>query len=239
WDEEAGVLRSDSPGDRRPIGLQPDRARTTAPPSPELPIDEPSAVRPGEGIGGRAFAVQHALFWAEAARADPVHADRYRARGAGAVLAAPFAAGERRLGVLLVYAPQAPLFAEDDLVLLQVLADQAAVVLENRVLLGEMARASRVKSEFLANMSHELRTPLNAIIGFSEVLHDGTFGSLNERQQRYVGNVLESGRHLLGLVNDILDISKVEAGRMELQREDVDLPALLADARRVMLSLAQ
>src|SRR2546421_6549861 len=88
-------------------------------------------------------------------------------------------------------------------------------------------------------MSHELRTPLNAIIGFSEVLQDGTFGSLNDRQQRYVGNVLESGQHLLGLVNDILDISKVEAGRMELHSEDLDLHALLAEVQQTMLPLAQ
>jgi PAS domain S-box-containing protein len=88
--------------------------------------------------------------------------------------------------------------------------------------------ASRLKSEFLANISHELRTPLNAIIGFSEVLQDQTFGALNERQQRYVNNVLDSGRHLLALVNDILDLAKVEAGRMELRREELDLNTILA-----------
>ncbi|MGH7422074.1 MAG: ATP-binding protein, partial [Candidatus Methylomirabilales bacterium] len=80
-------------------------------------------------------------------------------------------------------------------------------------------KASRHKSVFLANMSHELRTPLNAIIGFSELLEDQHFGSLNERQQRYVGNVLSSGRHLLALINDVLDISKVEAGKIEVQPE--------------------
>lgn len=77
--------------------------------------------------------------------------------------------------------------------------------------------ASRAKSEFLANMSHELRTPLNSIIGFSEVLQDQTFGPLNLKQKRYVTNVLTAGQHLLSLINDILDLSKVEAGKMILE----------------------
>ncbi len=77
--------------------------------------------------------------------------------------------------------------------------------------------ANRAKSQFLANMSHELRTPLNAIIGFSEILHDRTFGDLTPKQDRYVGNILTSGRHLLQLINDILDLSKVEAGHVDLE----------------------
>lgn len=87
----------------------------------------------------------------------------------------------------------------------------------------ELETVSRHKSEFLANMSHELRTPLNAIIGFSEVLHEQMFGNLNEQQSGYVGDVLDAGRHLLSLINDILDLSKVEAGRMELELADVSL----------------
>jgi signal transduction histidine kinase len=83
----------------------------------------------------------------------------------------------------------------------------------------ELETASRHKSEFLANMSHELRTPLNAIIGFSEVLSEHMFGELNEKQDEYVADILGSGRHLLSLINDILDLSKVEAGRMELDVE--------------------
>ena len=76
-------------------------------------------------------------------------------------------------------------------------------------------------------MSHELRTPLNSIIGFSEILQDQTFGELNERQSRYVGNVLNSGRHLLELINDVLDLSKIEAGRMELYLSQFEVMVLL------------
>jgi signal transduction histidine kinase len=94
---------------------------------------------------------------------------------------------------------------------------------ELRRLYGELETVSRHKSEFVANMSHELRTPLNAIIGFSEVLHEQMFGELNEQQLVYVQDVLEAGRHLLSLINDILDLAKVEAGRMELDVFDFSL----------------
>lgn len=98
--------------------------------------------------------------------------------------------------------------------------------------------ANHAKSEFLAKMSHELRTPLNSIIGFSEMLDDQTFGPLNEKQVRYVGNVLSSGRQLLNLINDILDLSKVEAGRMELSPTPFAVAGMLDDARGRMESLA-
>jgi signal transduction histidine kinase len=94
----------------------------------------------------------------------------------------------------------------------------------------QLAAANQHKSEFLANMSHELRTPLNAIIGFSEVLHERMFGELNEKQSEYIQDILTSGRHLLSLINDILDLSKVEAGRMELELSRFDLSAALDNA---------
>ena len=88
-------------------------------------------------------------------------------------------------------------------------------------------KANNAKSEFLANMSHELRTPLNHIIGFTELVVDKKFGELNEAQEEYLGDVLQSGKHLLALINDILDLSKVEAGKQKLKRSTLDpLPLL-------------
>jgi len=98
--------------------------------------------------------------------------------------------------------------------------------------------ANNAKSQFLANMSHELRTPLNAIIGFSEILADQTFGGMNERQLKYAGNILASGRHLLQLINDILDLSKVEAGHTELILESVSIPKALQDVHSIVKPLA-
>jgi signal transduction histidine kinase len=90
--------------------------------------------------------------------------------------------------------------------------------------------ANRAKSEFLANMSHELRTPLNHIIGFTEIIVDGKFGDLNSKQETYLSNILQSSRHLLSLVDDILDLSKVEAGKLEFEVSDINLRMLLANS---------
>jgi PAS domain S-box-containing protein len=92
-----------------------------------------------------------------------------------------------------------------------------------------LRHASQMKSEFLASMSHELRTPLNAIIGFSEVIRDGLVGELSQQQSKYIGNIFESGQHLLSLINDVLDLSKVEAGKMILDIETFQLTSLLHD----------
>ncbi len=97
--------------------------------------------------------------------------------------------------------------------------------------------ATRLKSEFLANMSHELRTPLNAIIGFTELIHDEKVGPLTADQKEFLGDVLKSSRHLLQLINDVLDLAKVEAGRMEFRPEPVDLERLMAEVRDIARSL--
>jgi signal transduction histidine kinase len=128
-------------------------------------------------------------------------------------------------------------FGERVVNLMKALANQSKVAIANAHLFREIEEkgrqleiANRHKSEFLANMSHELRTPLNAIIGFSEVLLQKMFGEINDKQEEYLQDVLSSGRHLLSLINDILDLSKVEAGRMELELTRFDLPTALQDA---------
>jgi len=112
---------------------------------------------------------------------------------------------------------------------------------QNQVLLVQneaLQRASRHKSEFLANMSHELRTPLNAVIGFSELLLEDIAGPLADEQREFVQDILRSGRHLLAMINDILDLAKIEAGRMELRRERVDLTLAAREAEEMARSLA-
>jgi PAS domain S-box-containing protein len=98
----------------------------------------------------------------------------------------------------------------------------------------ELEASSRMKSEFLANMSHELRTPLNAIIGFSEALKDGLMGDLTDQQRGFIGNIFGSGNHLLSLINDILDLSKVEAGTMTLDLESVSVASLLMNSLSIV-----
>jgi signal transduction histidine kinase/DNA-binding response OmpR family regulator len=108
--------------------------------------------------------------------------------------------------------------------------------------LGEQNRriqqADRLKSEFLANMSHELRTPLNAIIGFAEIMHDGKVGPISSQHKEYLGDVLTSARHLLQLINDILDLSKVEAGKIEFRPQRVDLEVAVQEACAIVRALA-
>src|SRR5262249_1513987 len=128
-------------------------------------------------------------------------------------------------------------FSPEVVELLKTFAVQSALAIQNARLFREIAdksrqleAASKHKSEFLANMSHELRTPLNAIIGFSEVLTERMFRELNEKQDEYLKDIYASGQHLLSLINDILDLSKIEAGRMELEVTDFDLPSAIDNA---------
>jgi signal transduction histidine kinase len=137
-------------------------------------------------------------------------------------------------------------FAPEVIALLKTFATQSALAIQNARLFREvevksreLETASRHKSEFLANMSHELRTPLNAIIGFSEVLAERMFGDVNDKQAEYLADILESGRHLLSLINDILDLSKIEAGRMELERTTFHLPNAIENALTLVRERAQ
>jgi GAF domain-containing protein len=150
--------------------------------------------------------------------------------GYRSVLAVPLLRENNLLGALAVIRNSPGAFAPEVIELLRTFATQSALAIQNARLFREIEEksreletASRHKSEFLANMSHELRTPLNAIIGFSEVLSERMFGEINDKQAEYLADILESGQHLLSLINDILDLSKIEAGRMELEPTDFDL----------------
>jgi signal transduction histidine kinase/putative methionine-R-sulfoxide reductase with GAF domain len=150
------------------------------------------------------------------------------------------------LGVLVVAWRDPGQTPQHQLDLVQSFADQGAIAIENVRLFREIQEksaqlevANKHKSEFLANMSHELRTPLNAIIGFSEVLQERMFGEVNEKQLEYLKDIHESGRHLLSLINDILDLSKIEAGRMELELSSFDLPAAISNAMTLIRERAQ
>jgi len=137
-------------------------------------------------------------------------------------------------------------FSDREIELVESFARQAAIAIENVRLFNEIQEksaqlevANRHKTEFLANMSHELRTPLNAIIGFSEVLLQRMFGELNAQQADYLEDIMSSGRHLLTLINDILDLSKIEAGRMELELASFSLVAALNNAVTLVRERAQ
>jgi signal transduction histidine kinase len=161
--------------------------------------------------------------------------DLFLAEGLRSVLTVPMSGDEVARGIVIVRRRPGE-FDERIVSLMKALANQSSVAIANANLFREIEEKSRLlevadrhKSEFLANMSHELRTPLNAIIGFSEVLLQRMFGDLNSKQEEYLQDVLSSGRHLLSLINDILDLSKVEAGRMDLELERFDLPQALQD----------
>jgi signal transduction histidine kinase/putative methionine-R-sulfoxide reductase with GAF domain len=166
--------------------------------------------------------------------------------GYHSVLAVPLLREDHLLGALAVIRSASGTFAPEVVALLKTFATQSALAIQNARLYREievksleLEAASRHKSEFLANMSHELRTPLNAILGFSEILSERMFGEINEKQAEYLGDILESGQHLLSLINDILDLSKIEAGRMELELSDFDLPNAIENTLILVRERAQ
>lgn len=153
------------------------------------------------------------------------------------LIAVPIVKEGCALGAIVARRSKVRPFTEKQIELLRTFADQAAIAIENVRLFKEIREkghqleiANKHKSEFLANMSHELRTPLNAIIGFSEVLGERMFGELTAKQEQYVRSIHSSGQHLLSLINDILDLSKIEAGRMELDLTCFDLATALENA---------
>ncbi len=198
-------------------------------------------IRLGQGATGQVVATRAPVQVPDILDERQLGATRIRSvlvrLGYRSVLAVPLLLEQRIIGALTVWRRELGSFAREAVNLLQTFATQSVLAIQNARLFREIAEksrqleaASRHKSEFLANMSHELRTPLNAIIGFSEVLLERMFGEVNEKQTEYLQDILSSGRHLLSLINDILDLSKVEAGRMELQLAPFDLLQALETA---------
>ena len=196
----------------------------------------------GEGVAGKAAATRAPVQVADVLDGRTYDVARIRVvfeqQGIRAVLAVPLLFEEQRIiGALVVWRRETGEFAPAVVRLLQTFASQSVLAILNARLFREVKEksleveaASLHKSDFLANMSHELRTPLNAIIGFSEVLSERMFGEINDKQAEYLSDILESGQHLLSLINDILDLSKIEAGRMELESTDFDLTGAVENA---------
>jgi signal transduction histidine kinase len=170
----------------------------------------------------------------------------FAATGYKAVTITPMMRGEEAIGAIGVARLRPGPLSDKQVALLKTFADQAVIAIENVRLFHEIQEKSRQleianqhKSDFLANMSHELRTPLNAIIGFSEVLVEKMFGEVNDKQLDYLQDIHSSGKHLLSLINDILDLSKIEAGRMELDVAEFDLRSALENAITLVKERAQ
>jgi signal transduction histidine kinase/ActR/RegA family two-component response regulator len=201
-------------------------ARTTYPTSAELlsELREINIVL-DETLVGRAARAGRPIGIPDIASVDrDVHLELLYKDGWRSVLAVPVLHDRKIIGVMVVRRKTPGPFSGEVLDFMETFAGQSALAVVNARLYRELERqsaelqvASEHKSDFLASMSHELRTPLNAVIGFSEVLLQRMFGDVNERQEEYLRDILNSGKHLLELLNEILDLSKVEAGRMELE----------------------
>lgn len=160
--------------------------------------------------------------------------------------AIPLRVGNRTIGILDIQSTEVEAFTEDDISILQLLSDQIAVGIDNarsyniaQQAVEEMREVDRLKSQFLANMSHELRTPLNSIIGFARVILKGIDGPTTELQQQDLTAIFNSGQHLLGLINDILDLSRIEAGKMDLTFDEVNLSDLISSAMSTAVGLVK
>ena len=202
------------------------------------------------GIGsrstvGQAAATRQAVIINDTLRSD-IHRPNPLLPDTRAEAAIPLLVGERLIGVLDVQSTQTEAFTPEAKRMLLLLASQLAVAIENaqayeleRQALEEMRRADELKTQFLANMSHELRTPLNSIIGFSRVILKGIDGPVTDLQQQDLTAIYNAGQHLLGLINDILDLSKIEAGKMELAFEEVNIADLVNSVMSTAVGLVK
>jgi signal transduction histidine kinase len=165
--------------------------------------------------------------------------------GVRALLAVPLLHQDEVIGALVVRRKRVGAFAHGTVTLLQSFAAQSAVAIQNARLFREIElksreveAASRHKSEFLANMSHELRTPLNAVLGYAELIQDGIYGEVSAKMQGVLERIQQNGRHLLGLINDVLDLSKIEAGQLTLSPVDYSMRELVLDVVSATEALA-
>jgi signal transduction histidine kinase len=208
--------------------------------SPLAEARRTNRIRKGEGVLGQTATTLESVQVSDIT-VPGAYAGRFRENliesGIRAILAVPMVYEGRLIGCLGVTRSRPGNFPNETIELLRTFATQSALAIQNARLFHEIEVKSRQleassqhKSEFLANMSHELRTPLNAVIGFSEVLRERMFGELNDKQEEYLNDIHGSGQHLLSLINDILDLSKIEAGRMELELADFDLPTAIGNA---------
>ena len=169
-----------------------------------------------------------------AARPSAPLRDASLAAGFHSALIVPLVGAERTLGAIILMRQEAGEFPAETVRLMQTLASQSVLAIQNARLFREiadkseqLALASQHKSQFLANMSHELRTPLNAILGYAELLVDGIYGVLPDRPKGVLERIQNNGKHLLALINDVLDLAKIEAGQLTLTLEDYSVPEVV------------
>jgi signal transduction histidine kinase len=212
-----------------------------------LEIERQTVIAPGpQSVVGRA-AMSRQIACIDDAWTDPLYAKKQDARigSVRSMIGVPLMREGEPIGVIGLARDRVEPFAKREIELATTFADQAAIAIENVRLFDEiqdksrqLAEASQHKSRFLANMSHELRTPLNAILGYSELILDNTYGDVPEKMREVLGRIERNGKHLLGLINDVLDLSKIEAGQLTLFLADYSLDDVVHNVHTAVAPLA-